>query len=76
MLPPRVVGPPLHRRYTAMRFAHIELGRRATEVVHRSDALFTSHLLDLVTSILVTPLSPETEALVQERQRRRGVRPS
>ena len=71
MLPPLVAGPPLHRRYAAMRFAHIELGRRANESVHRTDALFTSHLVDLVTSILVTPLSPETAALVEERRRRR-----
>ncbi len=71
MLPPLVAGPPLHRRYAAMRFAHIELGRRASESVHRSDALFTNHLLDLVTSILVTPLSAETASLVEERRRRR-----
>jgi AcrR family transcriptional regulator len=71
LLPPLVVGPPLHRRYAAMRFAHIELGRRASESAHRSDALFTSHLVDLFTSILVTPLSPETAALLEERRRRR-----
>ncbi len=71
MLPPLVAGPPLHRRYVAMRFAHIELGRRANESGHRTGALFTSHLLDLVTSILVTPLSAETAAMVEERRRRR-----
>jgi AcrR family transcriptional regulator len=68
LLPPLVVGPPLHRRYAAMRFAHIELGRRASESMHRSDALFTSHLLDLFTSILVTPVSDETAALLAQRR--------
>ena len=32
---------------------------------HRSDALFTSHLVDLVASILVTPVSDETAALAR-----------
>ena len=38
---------------------------------HQTDALFTSHLVDLVTSVLVTPVSAETAALVEERRRRR-----
>jgi AcrR family transcriptional regulator len=71
LLPPLVIGPPLHRRYAAMRFAHIELGRRASESPHRSDALFTSHLVDLFTSILVTPASDETALLLTQRRRRR-----
>ena len=72
LLPPRVVGPPLHRRYAAMRFAHIELGRRACEGSHQSDRLFTSHLVDLVASLLVTPVSEETIALLDERQQQRA----
>jgi AcrR family transcriptional regulator len=67
LLPPIVVGPPLHRRFAAMRFAHIELGRRASERPHQSDRLFTSHLVDLVTSILVTPVSDETAAFLEQR---------
>ena len=74
LLPPRVVGPPLHRRYAAMRFAHIELGRRACEGSHQSDRLFTSHLVDLVVSILVTPVSDETVVLLDERAQQRAAR--
>ena len=67
LLSPIVVGPQLHRRYAAMRFAHIELGRRATERPHQTERLFTSHLVDLVTSVLVTPVSDETAALLAQR---------
>ena len=74
LLPPRVAGPPLHRRYAAMRFAHIELGRRAAEASHRTDRLFTSHLVDLVVSLLVSPLSDETLALLDEREQRAATR--
>ena len=74
LLSPIVVGPPLHRRYAAMRFAHIELGRRASERPHQSERLFTSHLVDLVTSVLVTPVSDETAALLAQRQEQRTAR--
>jgi AcrR family transcriptional regulator len=74
LLPPIVIGPPLHRRYAAMRFAHIELGRRASERPHRSDHLFTSHLVDLLTSLLVTPVSDETAALLAQRADRNAAR--
>jgi AcrR family transcriptional regulator len=67
LLAPIVVGPPLHRRYAAMRFAHIELGRRASERPHQTERLFTSHLVDLVTSVLVTPVSDETAAILAQR---------
>jgi AcrR family transcriptional regulator len=67
LLSPIVVGPPLHRRYAAMRFAHIELGRRASERPHQTERLFTSHLVDLVTSVLITPVSDETAALLAQR---------
>jgi AcrR family transcriptional regulator len=70
LLDPIAVGPPLHRRFAAMRFAHIELGRRASERPHQSDRLFTSHLVDLVTSLLVTPVSDETRALLEQRSSR------
>ena len=74
LLAPIVVGPPLHRRYAAMRFAHIELGRRASERPHQTERLFTSHLVDLVTSVLVTPVSDETAALLAQRQEQRAAR--
>ena len=57
-----------------MRFAHIELGRRACEGSHHSDRLFTSHLVDLVASLLVTPVSDETIVLLDERQQQRAAR--
>lgn len=74
LLSPIVVGPPLHRRYAAMRFAHIELGRRASERPHQTERLFTSHLVDLVTSVLVTPVSDETAALLAQRADSRAAR--
>jgi len=74
LMPERVVGPPLHRRYAAMRFAHIELGRRATERPHQSDRLFTSHLVDLLTALLVTPVSDETATLLAQRSHRSSAR--
>jgi hypothetical protein len=74
LLQPIVVGPPLHRRYAAMRFAHIELGRRASERPHQTERLFTSHLVDLVVSVLVTPVSDETAALLAQRQEQRAAR--
>jgi AcrR family transcriptional regulator len=74
LMPPSVVGPPLHRRYAAMRFAHIELGRRATERPHQSDRLFTSHLVDLVVALLVTPVSEETGVLLAQRSDQRSSR--
>lgn len=70
LLPPSVVGPPLHRRFAAIRFSHIELGRRASDSPHQSDRLFTSHLVDLMTSLLVTPVSDETSALLDQRAAR------
>jgi AcrR family transcriptional regulator len=74
LVDPIAVGPPLHRRFAAMRFAHIELGRRASERPHQSDRLFTSHLVDLVISLLVTPVSDETRALLEQRSLQRAAR--
>ncbi|HUP85009.1 MAG TPA: TetR family transcriptional regulator [Acidimicrobiales bacterium] len=53
----------LHRRFTVIRFSSAELGRRAASGRHRDDRLFISHLVDLVTALLVAPTSPETLAL-------------
>lgn len=65
LLPPQAVGRPLHRRYTAIRFVHNELGSRARERHSRADhRLFTNHLIDLVCGLLVAPVSAETAELI------------
>jgi AcrR family transcriptional regulator len=56
---------PLHRRFAAVRFAHIEVANRARERRTRDDRLFTSQLVDLVAAILAAPISPETSALIR-----------
>jgi AcrR family transcriptional regulator len=61
----------LHRRYASIRFAAVEIGRRARSGPHADDRLFTSDLVDLVTGILSAPLSDETRRLDAERPRRR-----
>ena len=68
MLPPLVVGPPLHRRYAAMRFAHIELGRRANESGHRTGAaVHQPPRRPRHVDPRPPPLSAETAAMVEER---------
>jgi AcrR family transcriptional regulator len=59
----------LHRRYVTIRFAAVEIGRRARSGPHTDDRLFTSDLVDLVTGILSAPLSDETRRLDAERPR-------
>lgn len=59
----------LHRRFTAIRFSAAELGRRAESAPHRDDRLFTSQLIDLVTALLLAPVSPQTAALAATRKR-------
>jgi AcrR family transcriptional regulator len=65
----------LHRRFTAIVHCSIELGRRARSGPHTDDRLFTSYLIDVVTAILLAPISEETRRLATERdeatQRRR-----
>jgi AcrR family transcriptional regulator len=63
----------LHRRFTAIRFSAVELGRRAKSAPHRDDRLFTSQLVDLVTALLLAPVSSQTEALAMSRPRYRPV---
>lgn len=66
-LPPQAVGRPLHRRFTAIRFVHNELGSRARERQSRADhRLFTSHLVDLVCGLLIAPVSTATSAFIRE----------
>jgi hypothetical protein len=64
----------LHRRFTVIRFSAAELGRRAASGRHRDDRLFISHLVDLVTGLLVAPTSPETLALADDRDASRRQR--
>lgn len=65
-LPPQAVGRPLHRRFTAIRFVHNELGSRARERHSRADhRLFTNHLIDLVCGLLIAPVSADTSALIR-----------
>jgi AcrR family transcriptional regulator len=59
----------LHRRFTAIRLAVAELGRRAASGPHADDRLFVGHLVDLVTSVLAAPVSEETVRLADERDR-------
>ena len=59
----------LHRRFTALRIMYFELARRAESSRRRDDRLFVSHLVDLITAILISPLSEETCALLRERER-------
>ncbi|PQP20047.1 TetR family transcriptional regulator [Rhodococcus opacus] len=69
LMPPHTAGPPLHRRFAAVRFTHLELGRRARVAPSASLPLFTSQLVDLVAALLGSPLSEETERLLMERER-------
>ncbi len=59
----------LHRRYVTIRFAAVEIGRRARSGPHTDDRLFTSDLVDLVTGVLSAPLSDETRRLDAQRPR-------
>jgi AcrR family transcriptional regulator len=57
----------LHRRFTAIRFSAQELGRRAQSAPHHDDRLFISQLVDLVTALLLAPVSAHTAALARRR---------
>jgi AcrR family transcriptional regulator len=62
----------LHRRFTAIRLAAGELGRRAGTAPHTDDRLFVSHLIDLATAVLAAPVSDETLRLADDRDSARG----
>lgn len=62
----------LHRRFVSIRFAALELARRARSGPHTDDRLFVSDLVDLVTGVLAAPLSDETRRLDVERRRAQG----
>jgi AcrR family transcriptional regulator len=57
----------LHRRFAAMLFNAVELGRRARSGPHTDDRLFASSLIDVVTAMLGAPVSDETSRLTAER---------
>jgi AcrR family transcriptional regulator len=61
----------LHRRFIAVRFTMIELARRARSGPHADDRLFVSHLIDMVSAVLLAPLSPRTRRLATERDQGR-----
>ncbi|MGW5642434.1 TetR/AcrR family transcriptional regulator [Saccharopolyspora sp. NPDC003752] len=69
MLPPEAVGPPLHRRFAAIHFAHLELSRRAKDDPRSEQTLFTHYLTDLVAAVLAAPVSDETKRVLATRQR-------
>ncbi len=58
-----------HTRFVAIRFAHVELARRAAGRTRRDDRLYVSHLVDLVTALLAAPVSPQTRRLLRDRSR-------
>jgi AcrR family transcriptional regulator len=59
----------LHTRFPAIRFAFVELARRAASPPRRDDRLFTSHMIDLTTALLATPASAVTRQLMDQRSR-------
>jgi AcrR family transcriptional regulator len=59
----------LHSRFPAIRFAFVELARRAVSRPRRDDQLFTSHLIDLVAALLATRPSEQTTRLLGQRNR-------
>ena len=61
----------LHRRFTSLLHAAVELGRRARSGPHPDDRLFTSWLIDVVAAILAAPVSAETRRLSQARDESR-----
>lgn len=54
----------LHRRFDALRFTVSELARRG-RTGRKDHRLFTSQLTDLVTGLLLTPVSAETRRLLR-----------
>jgi AcrR family transcriptional regulator len=70
---PDVTVDPLQRlapRVSAVRLTLIELSRRAAAEPQPDDRVFVSFLIDLVTSILETRMSPQTARLRSNRRRR------
>ncbi|MCJ0949908.1 helix-turn-helix transcriptional regulator (plasmid) [Rhodococcus erythropolis] len=72
LMPPGTTGSPLHRRFAAIRFVHIEIGRRARSSPDGDHALFSSQLVDLSAALLRAEISEETQRLLDERPRRKS----
>lgn len=68
LMPEGTTGAPLHRRFAVIRFAHIEVGRRARIGPPIDVPLFTSQLLDMATALLSAELSEETKHLLARRE--------
>jgi AcrR family transcriptional regulator len=66
-MPPETVGPPLHRRFAVIRFAHVEIGRTARAGATADLELFSAELVDLVAGLLTAPLSADTQRLLDAR---------
>ncbi|MDQ1521575.1 MAG: hypothetical protein QOI55_2648 [Actinomycetota bacterium] len=58
----------LHSRFAAIRFAFVELARRAVAPARRDDRLFANHLIDLVTALLAVEPSETTLRLLDQRR--------
>ena len=57
----------LHTRFPAIRFAFVELARRASAEPRQDDRLFVSHLTDLVAALLSSAPSRSTRRLLDQR---------
>jgi AcrR family transcriptional regulator len=57
----------LHRRFVVLRFAIVELARRADTAPHTDNRLFVSHLVDLIAALLLAPSSEQTLRLAGDR---------
>jgi AcrR family transcriptional regulator len=73
----------LHRRFVVLRFAVVELARRADTAPHTDDRLFVSHLVDLAAALLAAEPSAQTLRLASARaealeapRRRKAARPA
>ena len=64
----------LHPRYSALAFTVNELARRAVAPARRDDQLYVSRIIDVVSSIISCPMSPETERLLAQRAAKRDAR--
>lgn len=58
----------LHTRFPAIRFAFVELARRAGAAPREDDRLFVSHLTDLVAALLSSTPSRSTTRLLGNRE--------
>lgn len=64
-----VSGAPLHQRFAVVRFAYLELARRAAAIDRPPGELFAAHLVDLMTALALSVPSPETRRVLIRRTR-------